>query len=110
MGLFTRRWRIGMQIACVCIVLAAQTVWAAEYHGRVRYGGVPVPGATVTLTLVSTELTTVTDSQGCYEFPNVAAGTWKISIELRGFAHVSNAVTIGATNEQGEWTLQMLDL
>lgn len=110
MGLFTRRWRIGMQTACVCIVLAAQTVWAAEYHGRVRYGGVPVPGATVTLTLGSTELRTVTDSQGFYEFPNVAEGTWKISIELRGFALVSNAVTIGATNEQGEWTLQMLDL
>ena len=35
---------------------------------------------------------------------------WKISIELRGFTPVSGTVTIGATNEQGEWTLQMLDL
>ena len=97
-------------MACVCLVLAAQTLWAAEYHGRVRYGGVPVPGATVTLTQGSTELTTVTDSQGLYEFPRIDEGSWKISIELRGFTPVSSAVTIGATNDQGEWTLEMLDL
>jgi len=91
-------------------VLAAQTLKASEYHGRVRFGGVPVPGATVTLTQGSTELATVTDSQGLYEFPNVAAGDWKISIELRGFAPMHGSVTVGANNEQGEWTLQMLEL
>jgi len=85
-------------------------LWAAEYHGRVRYGGVAVPGATVTLTQGTTELTTVTDSQGLYEFPDVAAGDWKISIELRGFTPTHGSVAIGATNEQGEWTLQMLDM
>lgn len=110
MGLFSGRWRIGLQIACVGLLLAAQSLWAAEYHGRVRYGGVPVPGATVTLTQGSTELTTVTDSQGLYEFPNIAEGAWKISIELRGFSPVHGSVTIGATNEQGEFTLQMLEL
>jgi hypothetical protein len=94
----------------VCLVLAAQTLWAAEYHGRVRYGSVPVPGATVTLTQGSTELSTLTDSQGLYEFPKIAEGSWKISIELRGFAPLSGTVTIGAANEQSEWTLQMLDL
>ncbi len=110
MGLFARHWRIGVQIACVCLVLAANTLRAAEYHGRVRYGGVPVPGATVTLAQGSTELTTVTDSQGIYEFPNIAEGSWKISIELRGFAPAHSSVTISATNDQGEWTLQMLEL
>ena len=108
--LFARHWRIGVQIACVCLVLTALTLRAAEYHGRVRYGSVPVPGATVTLTQGSTELTTVTDSQGLYEFPSVAEGGWKISIVLRGFAPMRGSVTIGATNEQGEWTLQMLEL
>src|SRR5579862_5967665 len=110
LGLFSGQWRFGVRPACLCLVLTAQTLWAAEYHGRVRYGGVPVPGATVTLSQGSTELTTVTDSQGLYEFPKVAEGSWKINIELRGFTSMSGAVTIGATNEQGEWTLQMLDL
>ena len=110
MGLFSGYRRIGAQTVCLCFVLAASRLWAAEYHGQVRYGGVPVPGATVTLLQGSTELTTVTDSQGIYEFPKVAEGSWKISIELRGFAPVHGSVTIGATNEQAEWTLQMLDL
>src|ERR1700743_87080 len=109
-GFFSGRLRRGAQRACICLVLAAQTRCAAEYHGRVRSGGVPVPGATVTLTQGSTELTTVTDFQGLYEFPKIAEGSWKVSIELRGFTPISGAVTIGATNEQGEWTLQMLDL
>ena len=102
-------WRVGVRAACVCLI-AAQTMWAAEYHGRVRYGGVPVPGATVTLTQGSTELTSVTDSQGLYEFPNIAEGSWKIDIELRGFTPTHGSVTIGADNEQGEWMLQMLGL
>lgn len=92
------------------LMLAAQTLWAAEYHGRVRYEGVPVPGATVTLTQGSNELSTVTDSQGLYEFPKIDEGSWKVSIELHGFAPLNGTVTIGATNDQGEWTLQMLDL
>ena len=109
-GLSSGHWRTGLRNTCIGLALIAQTLWAAEYHGRVRYGDVPVPGATVTLTQGSTELTTVTDSQGLYVFPKIAEGSWKISIELRGFTPVSGAVTIGATNDQGEWTLQMLDL
>jgi hypothetical protein len=55
-------------------------------------------------------LTTLTDSQGLYEFPKIPEGSWKISIELRGFTPLSSTVTIGATNDQAEWTLKMLDL
>ena len=108
--MFARHCRTVMQVVCVCLVLAAQALWAAEYHGRVQYGGVAVPGATVTLTQGATELTTVTDSQGLYEFPKIAEGEWKISIDLRGFAPVHGSVTIGASNEQSEWTLLMLEL
>ena len=110
LGLFSGHCRIGVQTACVSLMLAAQMLWAAEYHGRVRYEGVPVPGATVTLTQGSTELSTVTDSQGLYEFAKVDEGSWKVNIELRGFAPLNGTVTIGATNDQGEWTLEMLDL
>ncbi|HEX5283401.1 MAG TPA: carboxypeptidase regulatory-like domain-containing protein [Bryocella sp.] len=110
MGLFRGQWRIWKWAACVFLVLAAQQFWAAEYHGRVRYDGVAVPGATVTLTQGSTELSTVTDSQGLYEFPRIAEGSWKIKIELRGFTPFNGNVTINSTNDQGEWTLQMLDL
>lgn len=102
--------RAGILLAYLACGFGAHSLWAAEYHGQVRYGGVPVPGATVTLTQGSTELSAVTDSQGLYEFPKIAEGNWKIKIELRGFASLSGNVTISPTNEQGEWALQMLDL
>lgn len=103
-------WRVGARIACVCLVLAAQRLWAAEYHGLVRYNGAPVPGAIVTLTQGTAKLSTVTDPQGLYEFPKIDEGSWKIKIELRGFAPLSGDVAIKPTNDQGEWALQMLDV
>ncbi|MCX6550987.1 MAG: carboxypeptidase-like regulatory domain-containing protein, partial [Acidobacteria bacterium] len=49
-------------------------------------GGV-LPGATVTLTNVSTNqvATTVASSAGAFSFPQVPAGTYKIVVELQGF-------------------------
>ncbi len=58
---------------------------ASEYHGQVFVGGVPVPGATVTVTQDANRFTTVTDRQGLYEFADLVDGTWKIRIEMRGF-------------------------
>ena len=110
LSLFTKSWRAGIRATAVCVLLVARALWAAEYRGQVRYGGVPVPGAEVKLTQGSAELDTVTDSQGLYQFADVAEGDWAISIELRGFAPLHSSVKIGTTNEQASWTLQMLDL
>ena len=63
----------GVCVAWRCLRLA-WTASASEYHGRVMYGGVPVPGATVTVTEGTKQLSTVTDGQGVYEFPDLADG------------------------------------
>jgi hypothetical protein len=84
--------------------------FASEYHGRVHYGAVPVPGATVTLTQGDKQLSTITDSLGIYEFADVPDGTWKISISLQGFGPVDNTVTVAANAPQGDFTLEMLAL
>ena len=68
-----------------CCCCAHLTAWASEHHGQVFFGGVPVPGATVTVTQGKHELTTVTDHRGC-TIPDLADGAWKIQIEMRGFA------------------------
>src|SRR6516164_2901327 len=49
-------------------------------------GGV-IPGAMVTVTnsAIRTEFKTVTDSKGYFSFPNLAVGTWDLSIESTGF-------------------------
>lgn len=89
---------------------AAGLASASEYHGRVLIGGVPIPGATVTVTQGAQHLSTTTDSQGLYEFPDLADGAWKIEIEMRGFAKLDGDVTIAANAPQGEWDLKLLSL
>ena len=93
--------------AMLCASLAA---WASEYHGQVFFGGYPVPGATVTLSQGSKHLSTVTDEQGLYEFPDLADGKWQIEIDMRGFSTLKGEVIVAPNAAQGSWELKQLDL
>jgi hypothetical protein len=83
---------------------------ATEYHGQVFFGGVPVPGATVTVSQGGKRFATVTDQQGLYAFPDLADGVWKIEIEMSGFATLKGEVTVAANAPQGRWELTLLPL
>jgi hypothetical protein len=84
--------------------------WASEYHGQVFFGGVPVPGATVTVTKGDKRLATVTDRQGLYEFADLADGEWKIKIEMSGFSTLDSKVTVTEETAQGSWDLKLVSL
>ena len=92
---------------CLCVSIAA---WASEYHGQVIYGGVPVPGATVTVVQGDKQFSTVTDRQGLYQFPDLADGQWKIEIEMSGFSKLDDNVTVAPDMQQGKWDLKLLEL
>jgi hypothetical protein len=97
----------------LCALALLNTAWfaaASEYHGRVLYNGLPVPGATVTMTEAAQHLSTVTDSQGLYEFPELTDGSWKIRIEMRGFASLEGDAIVAPNAPQGEWQLKLLSL
>ncbi len=97
--------------SCAASVLAltAGVASAAEYHGRVLFSGLPVPGATVTASRNGQTLSTVSDTQGLFQFPDLAAGQWGITVQMFGFAPVETAVTVpSATAPAVE--LQMLPL
>jgi hypothetical protein len=90
----------------VLVLLAAPEAYAqfdtASVVGTVKdSGGAVVPGATVTLTNLETNivLTRVTDEHGNFEFMTVRVGRYKVSAELQGFS-VAVAddvqVTVGA--------------
>jgi hypothetical protein len=98
-------------LGCALLWLfAAAATQAAEYHGQVFSGGVPVPGATVTVVQGSKRLTTVTDRQGLYEFPDLADGQWTIKIEMSGFSTLDAQVTVAPDAPQSRWDLQLLGL
>jgi hypothetical protein len=91
-------------------MLHAAFAWASENHGQVLFGGLPVPGATVTVTQGTTNLVTVTDRQGLYEFADIPDGVWKIQIEMRGFSTVAGEITVAPNAPQGTWELKLLGL
>lgn len=114
-GLQAMTWNVCRPAArrlCLPLALASLAVpgWASEYHGRVLFGGLPVPGATVTLTQGEKHVATVTDTQGLYQFPDLADGAWKVHIEMRGFAAVEADAAISASTPQGAWEMDLLPL
>ena len=68
-----------LTLACV-LPLAA-----SESHGAVKYGGLPLPGATVTATQGDKRIVAVTDANGNYSFPDLADGVWTIDVEMLCF-------------------------
>ncbi len=94
-------------LVAACL-LAPRAGMASEYHGLVTFGGVPVPGATVTATQGDKKVSVVSDSQGSYFFENLADGTWKISVEMRFFKTIEQEVTVAANTTAGKWELQLM--
>ncbi len=83
---------------------------ASEYHGLVKFAGLPLPGATVTASQGDKKLTAITDQQGFYSFPDLADGKWTIQIEMLCFATVKQDVTVAANAPMAESELKLLPL
>src|ERR1700693_5494843 len=89
-------------IACFAITALA----AAEYRGQVTFGGLPIPGATVTATQGDKKFSAITDLDGLYAFPDLTDETWTIEIRMMGFEAVKQQVTAPNT----VWELKLLPL
>jgi hypothetical protein len=80
---------------------------AAEHYGQVTFGGLPVPGATVSASQGDKQLVTITDRQGVYKLPDLADGTWTIRVEMLGFSAASQDVTVTAGSQPSIWELKL---
>ena len=78
----------------LAIWIAAAGLYAAEHHGIVKTGGLPVPGAAVTAIKGDKKVFTTTDENGRYAFNDLADGAWTIEVEMLGFAKLSNDIGI----------------
>lgn len=96
--------------SAIAVVLAAATLLASQQQGVVTFGGLPVPGATVTATQGDKKYSTVTDAQGKYVFPNLADGMWTIEVSMSGFAPLKNEINVAPGAPLSAWDLKMLPL
>lgn len=87
--------------------LAAGPLPAAEHQGSVKFGGVPVPGATVTATQGEKRVSTLTNPQGGYAFPDLADGAWKVKVEMLLFAPAEKEVTVAPAAAPEVWELKL---
>jgi hypothetical protein len=91
-------------------LMVAVTLMASEQHGEVTFGGLPVPGATVTATQGDKKFTAVTDPQGAYSFPDLTDGAWTIHVEMLGFAALQGEIMAAQGANPAMWELKMLPL
>ncbi len=94
--------------AALAFVTSSATAMASSYRGRVSFGGVPVPGATVTATQGTKSLMAVSDSQGFYYFADLADGSWKFRVAFFGFAPIEQDVIVAAGTPPVNLELKML--
>jgi hypothetical protein len=106
-----RKWvRCVAVSVCICLGAAISALHAAEHHGKVNSGGLPVPGATVIASQGDKKLVALTDPDGNYSFPDLPDGTWTIQVEMLGFAPSQQEVAIAADAPIPDADLKMLAL
>lgn len=97
-------WRVKF---LVLLALLAFPLLATEHRGVVKFGGLPVPGATVTASQGDKKLTAVTDEQGLYDFPNLTDGLWTIEVDMLCFEPIKREIAVTADSPAAEWDLKL---
>jgi trimeric autotransporter adhesin len=95
---------------CVVVCLMAFAAKASQHEGQVLFNGLPVPGATVTATHGPDTVSSLTDDQGVYSFPDLADGIWKMEVRTFGFAPSHRDVAVEPNAEITKWELALLSL
>src|SRR5579864_630118 len=81
---------------------------ASQHHGQVTFGGLPVPGVTVTATRAEKRLVAITDQQGIYTFADLEDGVWTLRVEMLGFSTQTKEITIAPETLSPVWELTLL--
>ena len=97
-------------LAVVCAFASGAAAQTATVSGTVvDPSGAVVPGASVVLTGQGGTADTTTGAQGDYVFRNVAAGTYRITVTLAGFAPATRPdVVVGGAQPHGAGDLRSI--
>ncbi|HEX8924420.1 MAG TPA: carboxypeptidase-like regulatory domain-containing protein, partial [Terriglobales bacterium] len=92
-------------MSCACASISAL---ASVYSGQVNFGGLPVPGATVTATQGDKAIIVTTDEGGVFRFADLPDGAWKIEVKMLCFESIQADVTIAPQMAPAKWELKLL--
>jgi len=94
-------------IAIFLLIAVHHVLAGGEHSGQVTFGGLPVPGATVTASAGDKKLVTVTDERGAFELADATAGTWTLRVEMLGFEALTREVTVTTEPQPSAWVLTL---
>src|SRR5436190_21999851 len=105
----SRRCRRAWAVFAVALLLGGSNEAAAggEHSGEVTFGGLPVPGVTVTAASGDRQLVTTTDERGRFQLPDASTGVRTIRVEMLGFETLTREVTVAAAPQLSTWTLTL---
>ncbi len=83
---------------------------AAEYKGQVTFGGLPLPGATVTATHADKKISVITGEDGAYSFPDLAEGPWTVEVHMLCFTPLKQDVTLPAATPPAPLDMKLLSI
>jgi len=86
-------------------LLYAQT--SVTQTGTVKFGGQPLPGATVIATEGNHRAITTTDESGKYELPDLEPGTYTVEVQMFGFQTAHKELQIGSGSSAADWSLDL---
>ena len=105
--------RLRLRALPAALLLSAMSLMATEYHGHVTFGGLPLPGATLTATTLPAsqgdkKFVAVTGIDGTYSFPNLPDGDYTVEVDMLCFAKVTRNITIAFGVPTAEWEMKLL--
>jgi hypothetical protein len=103
-----RRWYTRCLIALLLCLCTSAFAHASSYFGQITFGGLPVPGATITATQGSTTIAVTSDEGGVFHFDDLSDGQWKIEISMLCFQPIDADVTIAPKMAAAKYELQLL--
>jgi len=106
---FSRASFAGQRLILI-IALAVPQLRAAGHRGQVEFGGLPVPGVTVTVSSDSQTFAATTDERGMYAFPDLPDGAWNVRITMQCFAPIAQDVLVANDAPASHWALKLLPL
>src|SRR5271157_1182455 len=88
--------------------MAVAGLMASEHHGTVQSGGMPLPGVTVMATSGDKKVTTTTDDNGAYAFPNLEDGVWTLRFEMLGFGTITKEIGVEPDAPAAQFEMKLL--
>ena len=104
MKAFVRARLILPLFVILCLCASDSVAQQLSLSGTVRDSSGVVPGATVTVSSAGTRVAmTTTDQSGNYRFAELPAGSFELSVSLRGYETVTRNVVVGPDTPAVDW-------